>query len=187
MVSGINRTGSRCAGHSTLLLRCIAALAPSTPVDLCMLSPVLGRMGRGLLCSFVMWLGGAPPWMPCGKNRRTPGPGLHFRCAVEQWRDFTGAFGPLVEIPIADLAETINDRLDAETLRELHGALFDIIHRQPWRPAGRLSRPCASSSWSCGRPGTAPCQTIAANDVGSCVFWLTRATRWRLTTHPWWE
>ncbi|ROR21410.1 hypothetical protein EC845_2227 [Comamonas sp. BIGb0124] len=55
-----------------------------------------------------------------------PGPGLQFRCAVEQWRD-PPALEPLVEIPIADLAETINDRLDAETLRELHGTLFDIL------------------------------------------------------------
>jgi hypothetical protein len=61
----------------------------------------------------------------CG-GKALPGPDLEIQCPVGDWQA-TPRPGHQAEVGIAVLAVTIQDRLDAEVLRQLHAALYGIL------------------------------------------------------------
>lgn len=61
----------------------------------------------------------------CSSNA-LPGPDLEIRCPVVEWQD-AAVNGPALQFTPHLLAATIQSRLDCETLRQLHSALYDIL------------------------------------------------------------
>ncbi|NVD37651.1 hypothetical protein HT585_02190 [Ensifer sp. HO-A22] len=59
-------------------------------------------------------------------SRSLPGPDIGTRCIVNDWDD-PPVVVQRVTSPIADLASIVSERLDLETLRQLHGALYDVL------------------------------------------------------------
>ena len=56
-----------------------------------------------------------------------PGPALSFCCLIEEWREPPPGLAPVIEASVRELADMIHDRLDAQTLKQLHDVLFDRL------------------------------------------------------------
>lgn len=93
------------------------------------LVPAIARLGAHAQ-SFVIHAREAHGWRAgmgglCA-GKALPGPDLHVHCAVEEWRD-PPAFTQRVEAAPGSIAQTVQERLDLELLRQLNASLFDIL------------------------------------------------------------
>ena len=91
--------------------------------------PAIARLGAHAT-AFVLYAKDLSSWR-AGMNalctqRELPGPDIPFRCAVEPWIDPPTKPGEMA-VPSATLRETIQSRLDAEVLRQLQNALYEIL------------------------------------------------------------
>jgi hypothetical protein len=111
--------------------------------DASRLLPAIARLGAHAN-GFTLFTRDAARWRSAlerlWSDRSHPGPNLSLRCPIEDWREPTALVVQLVEVPIGELANTIHDRLDADTLNTVHEALFDTLG-PPAAPTGWMVEP----------------------------------------------
>jgi hypothetical protein len=112
------------SGGRSITLHCEIAAVDAAP-----LAPALARLGAHAV-GFMLYTKDVAGWRAslgalC-TGKALPGPDLDIRCPIGDWQP-NQAPGPQVELPALILSVTIQDRLDREVLRQLHGALYEIL------------------------------------------------------------
>ncbi|RVJ73072.1 ABC-three component system protein [Sinorhizobium medicae] len=59
-------------------------------------------------------------------SRSLPGPDVGTSCVINDWNNPPAAMHRAT-LPITDLSHIVSERLDLETLRQLHGSLYDVL------------------------------------------------------------
>lgn len=107
----------------------IALYCEIAAVDAAPMAPALARLGAHA-AGFTLYTKDVTGWRAslaalCA-GKVLPGPDLDIRCPVVEWQS-SPAPGPQSEFAGPILSATIQDRLDREVLRQLHGALYEIL------------------------------------------------------------
>ena len=112
------------SGGRSVALYCGIAAVDAAPV-----AAVLARLGAHCV-EFMLYTKDVGGWRgilaPLCAGNALPGPDLDIRCPVSEWLA-PPTRGPRVEIGLALLSATLQDRLDGEVLRQLHAALYEIL------------------------------------------------------------